>query len=432
VWELRPNTALPDVIAALNNPSGSMAERTAALDVLGNMEWPEAARAIEALLTAPSTPPALADRAFALYSHQLAGLWADAKTSPALPGVLRKGFASQGQQTAAVAIADGLSDPQYLPDLASVAKSSTSPVEARTAAIEAIAAVKDVRFVKDLQTIAESGPASVRVSAVRAIGPLNQPDVEPWARTLVLSDAPNEVRVEALKLLARTPAGLTAILDLAEKGSLAPELRTLAANLTNYAVPPPAPGRRNAPLSPVAIRVGRGAAPTDPAYLAIRERAAKVLPLPAARPVPSALELDFSCVGKPADGRKVFQADAGCAACHSLGGKKLMGPDLSAIGAKYGKQALLDHILNPSDAIGPEYVSTVFKLKNGDSVQGLVSEEAADRVVVITGVDQSVRLKPSDIASRQQIRVSLMPEGLLNSLQPQQIADLLEFLTTLR
>jgi putative membrane-bound dehydrogenase-like protein len=432
LWELRPKTALPDVVAALNNASSSMAERTIALDTLGNMEWPEAARAIEALLMAPSTPPALADRAFSLYSHRLAGLWADAKTSPALPGVLRKGFASQSQQAAAVAIADGLSDPQYLPDLGSVAKSSTAAVEARTAAIEAIAAVKEPRFVRDFQTIAESGPVPVRVSALRAIGTLNQPDLEPWARTLLLSDAPNEVRVEALKLLARTPAGLTAVLDVAEKGSLAPELKTLAANLTNYAAPPPAPGRRNAPLSPVAIRAGRGAAPADPAYVAIRERATKVLPLPAARPIPSALELDFSYVGKAADGRKVFQADAGCAACHSLGGKKLLGPDLSAIGAKYGKQALLDHTVNPSDAIGPEYVSTTFKLKNGDAVQGLVSEETADRVVVSTGADQSVRLRPSDIVSRQQIRVSLMPEGLLNNLSSQQIADLLEFLTTLR
>ena len=49
-----------------------------------------------------------------------------------------------------------------------------------------------------------------------------------------------------------------------------------------------------------------------------------------------------------------------------------------------------------------------------------------------TGADQQQRLKTADVASRQQIRVSPMPEGLLNNLSLQQIADLLEFLSTLK
>ena len=57
---------------------------------------------------------------------------------------------------------------------------------------------------------------------------------------------------------------------------------------------------------------------------------------------------------------------------------------------------------------------------------------AADHIVVRTGPDQTERLKPSDIESRRQSRTSLMAEGLLNHLSLQQIADLLEFLSTLR
>jgi putative heme-binding domain-containing protein len=170
----------------------------------------------------------------------------------------------------------------------------------------------------------------------------------------------------------------------------------------------------------------------DPAYVPIRERAAKVLPMPAARRTPTAFELDLNYDGKAADGRKVFETDAACASCHSLGGKKTLGPDLSRIGAKYGKQAMLDSIVNPSDAIGPEYISTSLTLKNGSQVAGLISEETPDRIVVQTGADQQQRLKPSEVASRQQVRVSPMPEGLLNNLSLQQIADLLEFLSTLK
>jgi putative heme-binding domain-containing protein len=180
------------------------------------------------------------------------------------------------------------------------------------------------------------------------------------------------------------------------------------------------------------MRAGRGAPPTDPAYVAIRERAAKALPLPATKRIPSAFELDLSYAGKAADGRKVFETDAACAACHSLGSKKTIGPDLSVIGRKYGKQAMLDSIVTPSDAIGPEYISTLFTLKNGDLVLGYVTEETADRIVVQTAADQSQRLRPADVASRRESRVSLMPEGLLGHLSLQQIADLLEFLATLR
>ena len=37
----------------------------------------------------------------------------------------------------------------------------------------------------------------MRVAAIRAIGGLAQPGVEPWAQQLLLSDAPNEVRANA-------------------------------------------------------------------------------------------------------------------------------------------------------------------------------------------------------------------------------------------
>src|SRR5262249_6442418 len=163
-----------------------------------------------------------------------------------------------------------------------------------------------------------------------------QADTETWDEQIVLGDAPNEVRTEALRAMSRSTAGLTGILDLAESGKLPPELKTLATNLTNSAAPPVTGGRRGAPLSPVAMRAGRGAPPTDPQYIAIRERAAKVLPMPTAKRIPSAFELDLSYAGKAADGRKVFETDAGCAVCHSVGDKKKLGPDLSHIGAKYG------------------------------------------------------------------------------------------------
>ena len=71
IWELRPRTALPDLIARNKDQSLPQADRLMALDTLGQMQWPEAARALEAFILAPSAPAPLVERAFNLYSHQL-------------------------------------------------------------------------------------------------------------------------------------------------------------------------------------------------------------------------------------------------------------------------------------------------------------------------------------------------------------------------
>jgi putative heme-binding domain-containing protein len=148
--------------------------------------------------------------------------------------------------------------------------------------------------------------------------------------------------------------------------------------------------------------------------------------------MPSAFELDLNYAGKAADGKTVFDIDGGCAACHSLGGARRMGPDLSKIGAKFGKQAMLDNIVNPNDAIQFEYVNTTFTMTNGEEIMGLVAGESGGQITLRIGVDQERRIQTADVKARRESRVSSMPEGLLNALSLQQIADLLEYLATLK
>ncbi|MCC7009574.1 MAG: c-type cytochrome [Acidobacteria bacterium] len=430
VWRLRPKTALPDLLAVMNDATSPVAARQAALDTVGWMEWPEAASVMETFMTAPATPPALVEHAFGLYSHQLMSQWMESRTSAALPAVMRKALTLPGAQAAAVGVADALADPQYRPDLLALAKSGGATPAARAAALDSIATTKDVQYLREFQALADNAPTPVRVAAIRAIGGLAQPGVEAWAQELLSSDAPNEVRVQALRLLGTSVPGLNAILDLAEAGRIPAELLAVARRITNSAAPPPAAGRRGAGQSPVAMRAAP-TAPTDPAYVAIRARAAKVLAMPGTV-IPTAFQLDLNYGGRAAEGRKVYDTDAACAACHSLGdGRRTLGPDLSKIGEKYGKQAMLDDILNPNGAIGPEYITTVFTMKNGSSVSGLITGETATEVTIAVGTE-SQRLAKSEIASRRPVQVSSMPEGLLSNLSLQQIADLLEFLSTLK
>jgi putative heme-binding domain-containing protein len=134
-----------------------------------------------------------------------------------------------------------------------------------------------------------------------------------------------------------------------------------------------------------------------------------------------------------AAGRKVFSSEAvKCDTCHSLGGARTVGPDLSTIGAKLGKQALFDAIAMPSAAIAFGYESWLIETTKGEVVTGVILEETPAGVTVRVDATQEVRLKPADIATRTRSNVSLMPEGLINAMSPQEVADLLEYLSTLR
>ena len=80
-------------------------------------------------------------------------------------------------------------------------------------------------------------------------------------------------------------------------------------------------------------------------------------------------------------------------------------------------------------ALGHPRIAT--PLDAGSTVSGLITGETATEVTIAVGTE-SQRLRTSDIASRKPVQVSSMPEGLLSNLSVQQIADLLEFLSTLK
>ena len=65
------------------------------------------------------------------------------------------------------------------------------------------------------------------------------------------------------------------------------------------------------------------------------------------------------------------------------------------------------------------------------TILGLVAGESAGQITLRVG-DQQRTIRSADVKSRQESRVSQMPEGLLDALSLQQIADLLEYLATLK
>ena len=130
-------------------------------------------------------------------------------------------------------------------------------------------------------------------------------------------------------------------------------------------------------------------------------------------------------------GRDVFTGQqAVCSACHQVRGEGgLIGPDLSNLVYRdYG--SVMKDIVQPSAAINPDRIGYVVTLKDGSAASGIVLEDTAQTLVLgqVSGVNLTI---PKDaIAGMKASVTSLMPEGLLHALNPNQIRDLMTFLLT--
>lgn len=133
--------------------------------------------------------------------------------------------------------------------------------------------------------------------------------------------------------------------------------------------------------------------------------------------------------GNAANGKAL---SAICMACHQIGNAGgQIGPNLSGAGSM-GLEGVLRNILTPNAAMESGYRIYRVELTNGDLIDAFfVSEDKQATIIRQPGLPDR-RLDKKDIRHTQYIRRSIMPEGLLDSLQDQQVADLLAYLMTLK
>lgn len=130
----------------------------------------------------------------------------------------------------------------------------------------------------------------------------------------------------------------------------------------------------------------------------------------------------------PASGRLIFKKT--CAACHVLyetGGK--IGPDLTG-----SNRANLDYILlnsiDPSYDVPLGYKMVIIQTVDGRVLNGVIAEENAQRIVLKTVQQPTVVILKSDIEARKISSKSMMPDGQLDKLKPQEVMDLIKYLQT--
>ena len=116
-----------------------------------------------------------------------------------------------------------------------------------------------------------------------------------------------------------------------------------------------------------------------------------------------------------------------CAGCHTLygeGGK--LAPDLTGAG-RSNLDYLLENIVDPSAVVTKEFRTTVAVLEDGRVLTGLMTDKT-DKVLTLATQEQTLRLPLAEITEWKQSAASTMPEGLLNQLSEQQVADLFAYL----
>lgn len=129
--------------------------------------------------------------------------------------------------------------------------------------------------------------------------------------------------------------------------------------------------------------------------------------------------------GDAAQGKAIFAT--ACAACHKLYGEGgQLGPDLTG-SDRHKLSYLLENILAPSAIVPADYRMTIFQLKDGRTLTGVIPEQT-ERVLTIQTPAERLTVEKSQITSQQQLPVSLMPEGLLNALGEEQVTHLFKYL----
>ena len=136
-----------------------------------------------------------------------------------------------------------------------------------------------------------------------------------------------------------------------------------------------------------------------------------------------------------ARGAKLFadEPKLACSKCHSVDGRAgQAGPDLFAVGDKFGRRDLVDAVLMPSAVISPGYGTVIVETKAGEEVQGIL-KQSTDAGVQLMGADgKLVSIAKADIKAQRGSTLSLMPEGLQAGLSLQEFTDLTEYLASLR
>jgi putative heme-binding domain-containing protein len=130
-------------------------------------------------------------------------------------------------------------------------------------------------------------------------------------------------------------------------------------------------------------------------------------------------------------GRKLFAA-AKCFACHRYdneGGSN--GPDLTGVAGRFSPRDLLESVIDPSKEVSDQYQAVEIRTKDERIVIGRIVNLKDDTVMVNTDMQNpgsTVSVNRNNIDTMKPSKVSMMPAGLLDTFQEDEVLDLMAYM----
>jgi putative heme-binding domain-containing protein len=280
------------------------------------------------------------------------------------------------------------------------------PEDLRTAALNALATLGARRHIPTLalRLADATESAALREKVAEALAGLNAAEARA-ALLAALPTAPARLATAIAAGLAGSPQGAEALLQAVADGKASPRLlqerpvqvKLLASKLPNVQ-------ERIAKLT-------EGLPPAD-ANVArlLRGRAAGF-----AKAQPDA-----------AAGAKVYTQH--CAACHQIANQGTkVGPQLDGIGTR-GLERLLEDVLDPNRNVDPTFRATTLRLKNGQTVTGLVLREEGQVIVLADAQGKEQRVATDQVELREVAPLSPMPANWAEQVPEKDFHDLMAYL----
>ena len=118
----------------------------------------------------------------------------------------------------------------------------------------------------------------------------------------------------------------------------------------------------------------------------------------------------------------------GCAKCHAIDSRSpaVGGPSLAGAAARFTVPYLVESVLIPSRSISPVFRATLFVLRDGKTLSGLVLSETSGKIELLMPDATRKTIPAAEVEERKLQDVSPMPAGLVKT--PQELSDLLAYL----
>ena len=129
-------------------------------------------------------------------------------------------------------------------------------------------------------------------------------------------------------------------------------------------------------------------------------------------------------------GRRTFAA-ARCVVCHRFGNDGgATGPDLTQAGGRFQIRDLVEAMVEPSRVVSDQYKASIVQTSDGRVITGRIVSETPQRITVVTDPEdakKSVTIDRTDIEEILPSPTSLMPAGLIDTLNEDEVLDLVAY-----